>query len=55
MRCAACNDLLTDYEATRKSLVTGDYLDLCTKCINLGDPSELAYAEEENDVELDGY
>jgi len=32
MRCLACNVLLTDYEATRKSLVTNEYFDLCNPC-----------------------
>lgn len=29
MRCYACNEELSDYEATRKSKTTGEYLDLC--------------------------
>ena len=33
MRCLACNDLLKDYEATRRSLVTGEFLDLCNDCV----------------------
>jgi hypothetical protein len=32
MRCKACNVLLTDYETTRKSLVTNEYFDLCNNC-----------------------
>jgi len=32
MRCCACDRLLNDFEATRKSKTTGDYLDLCNKC-----------------------
>ena len=34
MRCVACNAVLTDFEATRKSATTGDYIDLCNKCFN---------------------
>lgn len=33
MRCCCCNNLLTDFEATRKSASTGDFLDLCNGCI----------------------
>lgn len=33
MRCRACNNALSDREATRKGLFSGDYLDLCTFCI----------------------
>jgi hypothetical protein len=32
MRCLACNALLSDFEATRKSAVTNEYLDLCNQC-----------------------
>jgi len=31
MRCATCDRLLTDYEATRKD-PEGEYLDLCGPC-----------------------
>lgn len=33
MRCCCCDTKLTDFESTRKSAVTGDYLDMCNKCI----------------------
>ena len=32
MRCVCCNVALTDYEATRKSVVTNEYFDMCNKC-----------------------
>lgn len=32
MRCTCCNRLLNDFESTRKSKVTGEYLDMCNKC-----------------------
>jgi hypothetical protein len=32
MRCISCNDLLSDYETTRKYRSTGVYLDLCVSC-----------------------
>ena len=32
MRCIACDKELSDFEATRKSSTTGDYLDLCNTC-----------------------
>lgn len=31
-RCYACDKILNDYEMTRKSAVTGQYLDLCNAC-----------------------
>ncbi len=33
-RCRACDVILTDYEMTRKSSVTGEYVDLCNKCFS---------------------
>ena len=32
MRCKACDKRLNSFESTRKSLVHGDYLDLCNRC-----------------------
>lgn len=32
MRCRACDVVLSDFEATRKSRLTGEYLDLCDTC-----------------------
>jgi hypothetical protein len=32
MRCIACNALLSDFEATRKSVNTNEYIDLCNHC-----------------------
>jgi len=33
MKCRACNDTLTDFEATRRGALSGDFLDLCNGCI----------------------
>jgi hypothetical protein len=33
MRCLACNVALSDFEATRKSAASGDFLDLCNSCL----------------------
>jgi|TARA_R110002153_G_scaffold87801_4_gene216776 NAD-dependent SIR2 family protein deacetylase len=32
MRCIACDKLLSDYESTRKSEATGEFVDLCNYC-----------------------
>ena len=61
MRCVACNKALNDYESTRKSATTGEYLDLCNGCFHAIDQDVEAIArpdllDEEsfdNDVELD--
>jgi len=34
MRCLACNKELSDFEATRKSTETGEYIDLCNTCFS---------------------
>jgi hypothetical protein len=33
MRCYCCNNLLTDYEATIKSVNTNNFLDMCLNCL----------------------
>ena len=48
MRCIACNRALSEFESTRKSSVTGEYLDLCNNCY-----SEIArdiHADERDDL-----
>jgi hypothetical protein len=32
MRCVSCNCVLTDFEATRKGVNTGEYIDMCNRC-----------------------
>jgi len=34
MRCYCCNDELTDFEATRRSSITGGFLDVCNGCFH---------------------
>jgi len=41
MRCQACNKALNDFESTRKSVTTGEYVDLCNHCFH----------DVENDIE----
>ena len=33
MKCCCCDRLLNDFEATRKSKTTGEYLDMCNGCV----------------------
>ena len=35
MRCTCCDRLLNDFESTRKSKSTGEYLDMCNKCFSM--------------------
>jgi len=32
MKCRACDVALNDFEATRKSKETGEFIDLCNQC-----------------------
>jgi len=32
MRCRACDKALTEFESTRKSASTGEFIDLCNDC-----------------------
>lgn len=34
MRCLACNKALNDFEATRKSATSGEFVDLCNHCFH---------------------
>lgn len=53
IRCLSCNCNLNDRESTRKSLNTGEYLDLCNSCLSETDiiVSDSPYEEwnEEDD------
>lgn len=56
MRCCTCNAALNDFESTRKHAHTGDYLDMCNKCIRgLGietvDRDDLNPTEEVDDYD----
>lgn len=33
MHCVSCDVLLSDFEATRKHAITGEFLDLCNTCL----------------------
>ena len=33
MRCECCDRNLNDFESTRKSKVSGEYLNMCNKCV----------------------
>ena len=48
MRCYCCDKILSDFESTRKSVTTGDYLDMCNKCY--ATIKEDLHAEERYDL-----
>lgn len=50
MRCKACNSLLTISEDKRKSLVTGDELGLCNRCLHPILPDLVESIDAEDDI-----
>jgi hypothetical protein len=57
MRCRCCDKKLSDFEATRKSINTNEYLDMCNRCYNTISNQVLSYErydlyddEDEQDV-----
>ena len=48
MRCIACDKELSDFEATRKSSTTGEFLDLCNTCYS--SIQDELYSEEREDL-----
>lgn len=61
MRCLACNKALNDFEATRKSSTSGEFVDLCNHCFhNVEQDLETLVREDlrdeesyDEDIELD--
>tara|TARA_R100000541_G_scaffold3271_1_gene10538 strand:+ start:261 stop:422 length:162 start_codon:yes stop_codon:yes gene_type:complete len=52
----ACDRALSDYESTRKSSVTGEYVDLCNRCAVIDDEDiignpDLAHEDDFSDEE----
>lgn len=54
MRCYCCNAVLSDFEATRKSVQSGDYIDMCNGCfhhvkedIDVVERQDLQHADDE--------
>jgi hypothetical protein len=52
-RCYACDCELSDWEATRKSKVTGEYLDLCDTCFSEVADVFISVEERSEQEELD--
>ena len=44
MRCNCCNVILTTQASTRKFAVSGDYVDMCNKCLHTID-DEVQYSD----------
>lgn len=63
MHCRSCDTLLTDFETSRRSLVTSEYIELCQQCFGpikgdclaFGNPSLIGDNEdlESNHLDID--
>jgi len=42
MRCKACDKILSDYESTRRSIDSDEFIDLCNNC----------YSSIRNDIQV---
>ena len=56
MRCLACNKNLNDFESTRKSATTGEFVDLCNHCFHdvEQDIQALVHEEFRDEEDTDG-
>jgi len=52
MRCKICDQLLNDYEATKKDTETKEYLDTCSHCQTTTKTYILDDIEDEEDIFL---
>lgn len=52
MRCVACYVILTTQEATRKFEESGDYVDMCNKCLSTID-GDVNYTDGNHDQNED--
>lgn len=52
MKCYCCNNTLTTQEATRKFKTSGEYVDMCNKCLSTID-DEVSYTEGNTEDEED--
>lgn len=61
MRCLSCNKVLNDSEATRKTVESNTYVDLCNRCFDASDFTGIEtmirpdLLKEENVEQDDGY
>jgi len=57
MKCCCCDKILNNFESTRKSKTTGDYLDMCNRCYStIKDDVKTVDREdvsEDDDVDVD--
>lgn len=60
MRCVCCNKPLTDFETSRKSITSGEYLDMCSDCyrhikddVDVIENNDMLHIQDVVDIEND--
>ena len=60
MRCVCCDKSLTDFECSRKSITSGEYLDMCSDCykhikddVDVIENNDLLHIQDVVDIEHD--
>jgi len=47
MKCLACDKILSEFESTRRSLISGEFVDLCNTCYTNIEDDVPALSKEE--------
>ena len=59
MRCYSCNCALNDFESTRRTASTGDFLDMCNRCYKDIEPDVPTISRDDlsptEEIDLDAF
>ena len=53
MRCYACQKILSDHETSLKGSFSGEYLDMCVKCLKEADISYFSEQFDDNEIDIE--
>jgi len=51
-RCKGCDVILNDFELSKKDTETGEFLDLCNKCLTSAREGEYNYSIDAEDLDI---
>jgi len=55
MRCISCDKLLTDFESTRRSIQSNDFIELCNDCFYYASDDNATLSREDLRSEHDNF
>lgn len=55
MRCISCDKLLSDFEATRRSVQSNDYVEMCNDCFYFAEDEIATLSREDLRSESDNF